>query len=310
MARAQGGAQAPACRPRRATATGAVRRQGAEEPGQGEGSQEGQEEEVSAGASLADRSSAPVDKLTPRVLEFLTVKRNVALAGRSYGHWWIEIDGIESYGWWPGSKRLRTKDLLLGVTGVLNGMRSADGASPPRDPNHGLSADYEFHPVLMVSSTDDEVRQAIRGFAQRLRGDWRWSIRPTMNCRLFQLAMFDAVGLVDGSGNYRTRGSGCPVLAPIRRMATRFTGRRYWPANLPAPGRRVSGVGRRRGAHGSGCGPAWPAAASNSAIVDSTEERSGPGGARRVNWRSSTSAPALSFLPRKRTMPRKKWASA
>ena len=28
-----------------------------------------------------------------RVVEFVTIKRNVPLAGRSYGHWWVEIDG-------------------------------------------------------------------------------------------------------------------------------------------------------------------------------------------------------------------------
>ena len=35
----------------------------------------------------------------PRVVEFVTVKRNAPLAGRSYGHWWVELDGVESYGW-------------------------------------------------------------------------------------------------------------------------------------------------------------------------------------------------------------------
>jgi len=67
-----------------------------------------------------------------------------------------------------------------------------------------------------------------------------------MNCRLFQLALFDAVGLVDGTGNYRTRGAGCPALAPLRRLAFRITGRRYWPTNLPPPGARVADVDRVR----------------------------------------------------------------
>jgi hypothetical protein len=39
------------------------------------------------------------------------------------------------------------------------------GSIPRRDPNHGLPADYKFHPVLVVECSDDEVRAALRGFA-------------------------------------------------------------------------------------------------------------------------------------------------
>jgi len=174
----------------------------------------------------------------------VTVKRNVALAGRSYGHWWVELDEDESYGWWPASDPLRFRDVLAGGPGVLNGIGISAYGTPVRDPSHGLPADYEFHPVLVQSRTDDELREAIRRFAYGFDGRWRWSTRPTMNCRLFQLAMFDAVGLVDGTGNYRTRGSGCPVLAPLRRMATRVTRQRSWPRNLPRPGEQVGTLSR------------------------------------------------------------------
>ena len=177
----------------------------------------------------------------PRVVELITVKRNVPLAGRSYGHWWVEV-GDESYGWWPGRDPLRLRDVFLGVPGVLNGLGISSDGTPTRDPNHGLVADYEFHPVLVRSRTDDELRSAVRTFAWGFSGEWRWAPHPTMNCRLFQLAMFDAVGLVDGTGNYRTRGSGCPVLQPTRRAAARISGRRRWPRNLPAPGQRVAEV--------------------------------------------------------------------
>jgi subtilisin family serine protease len=47
------------------------------------------------------------------------------------------------------------------------------------------------------------------------------------------------IDLVDGTGNYHTRGAGCPALAPLRRAATRLDGRRRWPRNLPQPGQRV-----------------------------------------------------------------------
>lgn len=190
-------------------------------------------------AQLAPPALAVVPPV-PRVLSFVTVKRNVALAGRSYGHWWVELDGDESYGWWPARAPVTTRCLFRGGPGVLNGSSGVGNAA--RDPNHGLAADYEFHPVLVAERSDDQVRQAIRFFAATFRGEWRWSTRPTMNCRLFQLALFDAVGLVDGTGNYRTRGAGCPALAPLRRLVSKATGRRRWPGNLPLPGQRVCDV--------------------------------------------------------------------
>ncbi len=188
--------------------------------------------------------------VTPRVVEFVTVKRNSALVGRSYGHWWVELDAHESYGWWPGGHALGLRQILRGVPGVLNSIGVDPDASPTRDPNHGLPGDHEFHPVLVEPRSDDDLREDIRRFARTFAGGWRWSTRPTMNCRLFQLAMFDAVGLVDGTGNYRTRGSGCPALAPVRRASARVSGQRRWPRNLPPPGQRVpraisAGAGER-----------------------------------------------------------------
>ena len=173
----------------------------------------------------------------PRVLEYVTVKRNLPLTWRSYGHWWVELDDSESYGWWP-AKAAGIVRLVHGSDGVLNG-----GASRTVDPNHGLPGDHEFHPVLIRQRSDDDVRASIRSFAQSFAGEWRWSTRPSMNCRLFQLALFDSIGIVDGTGNYHTRGGGCPALAPVRRIEGRITGRRRWPRNLPEPGVRVADLG-------------------------------------------------------------------
>jgi hypothetical protein len=177
--------------------------------------------------------------VTPRVITSITAKRNVPLAGRSFGHWWLELGEDESYGWWPSRLPLRFRDARRGVPGVLNGVGVTDDGTPTRDPNHGLPADYEFHPVLLVPKREDDLRNDIRTVAQAYAGEWRWATRPTMNCRLFQLALFDAVGLVDGTGNYFTRGSGCPALTPVRRFAGRVTGARRWPRNLPGPNERV-----------------------------------------------------------------------
>ena len=202
--------------------------------------------------STSTRSKAQQRALAvPRVATFVTVKRNVPLTGRSYGHWWVELEGEESYGWWPGRCPLGLRGIIRGTAGVLNGISVTSDGTPTRDPNHGLVADYEFHPVLIKDRTDDEVRDAIRSFAAGFRGEWRWSTRPTMNCRLFQLALMDAAGLVDGTGNYHTRGSGCPALIPVRRLATRLDGRRRWPFNLPEPGQRVTDIGL--GDSPSGC---------------------------------------------------------
>ncbi len=178
----------------------------------------------------------------PRKVEFVTVKRNVPLTGRSYGHWWVEVDDEESYGWWPARIPLGLAGVVRGTTGVLNGLGVTPEATPTRDPNHGLLADHQFHPVLIRNCADDDVRAAIRAFASGFSGGWRWSTFPTMNCRLFQLALMDAADLVDGTGNYRTRGGGCPALAPVRRVASHVDGRRRWPRNLPRPGQRVAHV--------------------------------------------------------------------
>ncbi len=37
----------------------------------------------------------------PRQLSWVEVKRDACRVGHTYGHWWIELDGKESYGWWP-----------------------------------------------------------------------------------------------------------------------------------------------------------------------------------------------------------------
>ena len=177
-------------------------------------------------------NSAPVE---PRVIDWIEVKRNVPLLGRSYGHWWIELHGNESYGWWPNSSPLRLRDVFRGTQGVLNaGNTHPDGIA--LDPNHGLVGDYQFHPVLLRPSDDEQLVADIRKFSAEFEGAWQWSTRITMNCRLFQLELFDAVGLVDGTGNYHTRGNGCPALARARRVTGKITGTRRWPSNLPTPG--------------------------------------------------------------------------
>lgn len=87
-------------------------------------------------SAVADVAPPPA---TRRALEFLRAKRNLPLTWRSYGHWWLELDEDESYGWWPtGSVGLAST--IRGTAGVLNGLGSTAGGTETRDPNHGLSS--------------------------------------------------------------------------------------------------------------------------------------------------------------------------
>ena len=153
----------------------------------------------------------------PRTLQFVTVKRINPRVGDTMGHWWIELDGIESYGWWPARRPVGLRVFLFGSKGTLNGGRVfADGRPSARDPHHLDAATHEFHPRLLVRKSDRQVRAEIRTFAESFDSKWRRSARPTTrDCRRFQLALFEAVGL-DDSEHLHTRGRGCPFLGLFR----------------------------------------------------------------------------------------------
>jgi hypothetical protein len=68
----------------------------------------------------------------PRVLTFVTIKRNIPRFRDTYGHWWIEVDGLESYGWWADHCPLRIRAILFGSRGMLNGVGgTCPGERPP-----------------------------------------------------------------------------------------------------------------------------------------------------------------------------------
>ena len=175
-----------------------------------------------------------------RVVEAVTVKRNGLHVGRTYGHWWVELGDDESYGWWPSLCPVRFRDVLAGIPGVLNGVGVHPDGTPTQDPYHGTVADHEFHPVVVENLDDDEVSDRVRSFAHGFVGEWRWATHPTDNCRTFQLALLAHAGLVDGTGNFHTRGRGCPVLGPWRRATQAVTGSRASPRNLPEPSAAIS----------------------------------------------------------------------
>ena len=158
----------------------------------------------------------------PRTLLYVSVKRDNTSWRSLYGHWWLELDRGESYGWWPAAVPLRATDLLRGTRGVLNGIGLLGlKGTWYRDPNHGLDAMHAFHPTLARVSSDEQVRQEIRSFAHNYRAAWRWhwsAHRSTGTCRVFQDELFAAVGLLEDVQQLHTRGSGCPFLFHFRRV--------------------------------------------------------------------------------------------
>src|SRR5487761_1832515 len=145
-------------------------------------------------------SAAPV----PRRLPFVVVKRNIPRFRDSYGHWWIEVDGTESYGWWSMRRPLSVPQVIVGTHGTLNGVGGdVVGGTLTTDPRHGEDADFAFHPLLLNGKSDDEVRNEIRHLATSYGGRWGWPwwwCRTRMtNCHTFQLDLFAGIGLYEGS---------------------------------------------------------------------------------------------------------------
>src|SRR6266849_4709214 len=73
----------------------------------------------------------------PRVLTWAVVKRIDPRLPNTWGHWWIELDGQESYGWWPTPCPMGWRGALSGSRGCLNGMDGTGGGSATRDAYHG-----------------------------------------------------------------------------------------------------------------------------------------------------------------------------
>jgi hypothetical protein len=157
------------------------------------------------------------------VAPFVTVKRSNPRVGDTLGHWWLELDGRESYGWWPARCPLPVRQWFRTVPGTLNG---ASGASfvgcANRDLHHGESADHEFHPVRLTAMSDAAIRAAIRSYAAGYSGGWRarsvwpWSRRASRDCRTFQLELLAVAGLGESPTQLVTRGPGCPALVGLR----------------------------------------------------------------------------------------------
>jgi hypothetical protein len=155
---------------------------------------------------IPDENLVPFERpdTTPvqtRQLEFVSIK----LRGRGIEHWWVEIDGAESYGWWPTSAPATDWEAawshgIVGVPGILNATnRPQLGGTATRDPHHGHSAPETFHPYTVNRSnslSDDEIRQRIRSFARGFSGDYSIVLGP--NCHSFISSMMGSIGLSMG----------------------------------------------------------------------------------------------------------------
>ncbi|CAD5370209.1 conserved hypothetical protein [Rubrivivax sp. A210] len=116
-------------------------------------------------------------------------------SGIDYGHWWVEIDDSESYGWWPASP-VGLEGTLGGVQGVVNMMEGAGGTST-RDPHHGDPGDEEFSPRVKNGKSAAFIKQSMRdfvaGFETNYGSVWRWPMK--YNCHSFQEQMMSDTNL-------------------------------------------------------------------------------------------------------------------
>ena len=179
----------------------------------------------SPSSSVPCAGSAASADAVPRVLPFVVIKRIDARLPNTWGHWWVEVDGRESYGWWPQPCPLALHRVIIGSRGTLNGLGTSMEGTETRDPYHGDEPDHCFHPTLVVAKSDDQVRRDIRTFAHAyvggFRWGWWWLRQPYESCRTFQWGLFEAVGLVEEPEYLYTHGPGCPFMYPFRSVKWR-----------------------------------------------------------------------------------------
>lgn len=148
--------------------------------------------------SVAPGAVTTLDPRVERVILAVTIKRlhikglwdfkgavkGTKKANMDYGHWWTEVDGLESYGWWPAAL-VGPWDTVWGVPGVLNALAMPHyGGTATLDPHHGDTADEEFCPRVMSGKPAASIKAEIRAFAWSFRGAWEWPLGP--NCHTFQ----------------------------------------------------------------------------------------------------------------------------
>ncbi|MDQ0291827.1 hypothetical protein [Oligosphaera ethanolica] len=142
------------------------------------------------------------DSFTLKIVAYLKVtvvlkRKNISLKNGDdkYGHWWAELNGTESYGWWP-DRYVNILDTLTSVPGILNGRFPAPfGGTTTMDPHHGNTAE-ECIQTYIISHvrTIAEVLADVRDFANGYSGTWSWPFGQ--NCHSFQNSMVNDVNLL------------------------------------------------------------------------------------------------------------------
>lgn len=153
----------------------------------------------SKGTGKKSTTERPPEKKKDRELKRIVFKRKAILWGEiigvtdpsgrdTYGHWWVEIDESESYGYWP--------DGQVGFIGTITGVDGSVNRGQVQDPHHGDIADEEFSPVIKAEDerTTDEIIKCIGDFAKSYKDTVQYWAYPALkgnhgNCHTFQESM-------------------------------------------------------------------------------------------------------------------------
>lgn len=178
------------------------------------------------------QNSKSLETSVPRVASEIKFQRIFPLgSGDSYGHWWVELPGGESYGWWP-KKPLSTPrrpepeapnddapwyewvqyradmalhsattnmyaQTLSGVEGELNGQTSFGGTTT-RDPHHGDPPDVSYSPIIEDCTSDEVLVSIIRNAVSHFddsNDSWSWRFEFGIHCHTLNIDLMDAIGV-------------------------------------------------------------------------------------------------------------------
>jgi hypothetical protein len=155
-------------------------------------------------ATVEAEQTSQIKLRVRRVLTTVVMKRihiqglvRAAVGDKSqleFGHWWVEVDGAQSYGWWPAD-HVSIGGTFRGVPGVVNRMKGTSGTAT-RDPHHGDPGDEEFSPRVLNGKSAAANKLMIGAFAgtfaAKFGSTWRWPLK--YNCHSFQEQMMRDCG--------------------------------------------------------------------------------------------------------------------
>lgn len=145
-------------------------------------------------AHVGDGDAETMELRIRRILLTVVLKRiDIRPSRLDAGHYWTEIDGNESYGWYP--EYFPGWRFAFGVPGRLNGSLDSEKATPTQDDHHGTDAEVMFNPRVLNGNSAAAIKECIRGFARNFRDEWSWPEGP--NCQTFQRDIMKHCGLAE-----------------------------------------------------------------------------------------------------------------